>query len=108
MKAFISITGILLIFLAVSYFETPENPSGSAPNFSDETVNVVEVAKTKEQIQHTVPSIEHRLEDKKEEDGYIVETYRTYEIYKDKDGEITDIVPTSDYDHLRYKISDNN
>jgi hypothetical protein len=36
-------------------------------------------------------------------DGYIVETYREYEVYKDKDGNIFKQVPTSNFDYIKYK-----
>jgi hypothetical protein len=43
------------------------------------------------------------FENKKEVDGYIVETYREYEIYKDKNGNTIERVPTANYDYFRYK-----
>ena len=39
----------------------------------------------------------------KEVDGYIVETYREYEIHRDQDGHILKQIPTSNYEYVRYK-----
>lgn len=47
--------------------------------------------------------LENRLVDLKQEDGYSVEVYREYEIYKDMQGNVIDRVPTENYHYLRYK-----
>lgn len=47
-------------------------------------------------------TLEMILEAKSEVDGYVVETYREYEMYKDKNGNVVKKVPTSNYDYLRY------
>ncbi len=47
-------------------------------------------------------TLEMMLEDKSRVDGYIVETYREYEIYKNENGEIIKKVPTSNFDYIRY------
>ena len=47
-------------------------------------------------------SLDMVLEEKTEIDGYIVETYREYEVYKDDKGQVIKKVPTSNYDYLRY------
>jgi hypothetical protein len=38
-----------------------------------------------------------------EVNGYIVETYREYEVYKNESGEVVKEVPTANYDYIRYK-----
>ncbi|MFD1738412.1 hypothetical protein ACFSCX_17965 [Bacillus salitolerans] len=45
----------------------------------------------------------HEEDQDKEVDGFIVETYREYEIYKDKEGNILKQVPTSNFNYLKYK-----
>lgn len=49
-------------------------------------------------------TLEKVLEDKSVVDGYMVETYREYEIYKNKNGEVIKKVPTSNFDYVRYYI----
>ncbi|KAA9017041.1 hypothetical protein [Niallia endozanthoxylica] len=47
-------------------------------------------------------TLEMMLEEKSKVDGYIVETYREYEIYKNENGELIKKVPTSNFDYIRY------
>lgn len=48
------------------------------------------------------PDTEEKLVKKEKQNGYIVETYREYDIYKDAEGNVTKEVPTSQYDELKY------
>lgn len=50
----------------------------------------------------TSPSLEERLVSTEEVDGYTVETYQEFEIYKDQEGTIQKVVPTSNFNYLRY------
>lgn len=50
-----------------------------------------------------IPVLEEKLEDRKKVDGYILETYREYEIYKDESGNVIKTVPTAKTDTLKYK-----
>ncbi|MBM6618751.1 hypothetical protein [Bacillus suaedaesalsae] len=38
-------------------------------------------------------------------DGYVVETYQEFEVYRDQKGEVVRSIPTSKYDYLRYLIT---
>lgn len=49
-------------------------------------------------------SLEKELVSKDIMDGYIVETYQEFEVYRDPKGEIVRSIPTSNYDYLRYLI----
>jgi len=52
-----------------------------------------------------LPSIlEDRLVNTEIVDGYLVEEYREYEIYKNKEGVIVKTVPTSNYNYIRYSL----
>jgi hypothetical protein len=46
--------------------------------------------------------LEMVFEEVSEIDGYVVETYREYEIYKNEQGQVVNKVPTSNYDYIRY------
>jgi hypothetical protein len=50
-----------------------------------------------------IPILEYRLDKKEEIDGYIVETYREFEIYKDENGKVIQTIPTENYEFIRYK-----
>lgn len=62
------------------------------------------VVKNHNELNQLVPELENKLVDTDIIDGYLVETYREYEIYKDEEGVIIDIVPTSNFNYLKYKI----
>ncbi|WP_456274840.1 hypothetical protein [Bacillus sp. AK031] len=47
--------------------------------------------------------LDYFFDAKLEEDGYIVEIYREYEIYKDANGKVIKEVPTSNFEYIRYK-----
>ncbi|MBT2728203.1 hypothetical protein J7E63_14780 [Bacillus sp. ISL-75] len=49
-----------------------------------------------------VPVLEEKLEKIEKVDGYIVETYQEYEVYKDKDGNVLKSEPTGKIDTLQY------
>jgi hypothetical protein len=51
-------------------------------------------------------TLEKRLEKREIINGYLVETYREYEIYKDESGNVIKSVPTSNLDFLRYYINE--
>ncbi|HWO95357.1 MAG TPA: hypothetical protein VNM45_03250 [Bacillus sp. (in: firmicutes)] len=46
--------------------------------------------------------LEVKLVNREEVDGYTVETYREYEIYRDKEGKVKESIPTSNYEYIRY------
>jgi hypothetical protein len=50
-----------------------------------------------------VAEFQYILEEKKQEGGYTIETYREYEIYTDEIGTIIKQVPTSNFEYLKYK-----
>ncbi len=78
----------LFPFLNKNYSYTADEPAVAQPmNQSVSTDN---------------PDMEEKLVRKKKIDGYIVETYREYEVYKDAAGNVTKKVPTSQYDELKY------
>ncbi|QQZ11135.1 hypothetical protein I5776_09705 [Heyndrickxia vini] len=54
------------------------------------------------------PVLEYKLVNSKKdkEQGYVVETYREFEIYKDKNGTIYKTIPTENYNYLKYNISE--
>jgi hypothetical protein len=75
-------------FLNKSYSYTAVEPASAQPISEDITGNT--------------PDTEEKLVKKVKENGYIVETYREYDVYKNAQGTITKEVPTSHYDELKY------
>ena len=92
---------ILLFILGVAaYLDSPY--SFLNKNYSY-TADEPAVAQPMNQIESpNTPATEEKLVKKEKVDGYIVETYREYEVYKDEAGNVTKKVPTSQYDELKY------
>lgn len=106
MKKTIALIGLFLSLMFIFYIESsyfgidsnnenqyPYIPVISDPEFAEEVdTNMEEI----------VPSLEYFFEEQFEQDGYIVETYREYEVYKNDIGQIEKKVPTSNYDYIKY------
>ena len=121
MKIFLPGVGIILILVLLSYLESPysvinegnvqvsnipyEVLRADAEAQEAEPVSLEEEANVpldeqSEEVAAQNYSLDMVLEEKTEIDGYIVETYREYEIYKDDKGQVIKKVPTSNYDYL--------
>lgn len=125
MRKWLPITGFLFTILFLSYLESPysfinqeytqvtsipnevllaeaqkENDPASQEQESEETSGNENVAEGEEAAQNY--SLEMVLESKSKKDGYIVETYREYQFYRDENGHVMKKVPTSNFNYLRY------
>ncbi|MED4224701.1 hypothetical protein [Neobacillus cucumis] len=49
-----------------------------------------------------VPETKEKLVKREKKNGYIIETYEEYEVYKDENGDITKSEPTGQSDTLKY------
>ncbi|RFU70058.1 hypothetical protein D0469_07685 [Peribacillus saganii] len=91
----ISLIGLILLMGSVAYLET------EFFNFDEKVSRPVSSDfKTDEEL----PSLENILDDSREANGYLVETYQEYEVYRNKNGIITKTVPTGNFSSIRYKI----
>lgn len=104
----------LLITLGIAFYfdnstATMTNEFRSSILYTPEEIEAVsmeEVEETQQVIEQTeinMPTLEYLFEQQEEVDGYVVETYREYEIYYDKKGNQIKKVPTSHFDFIRYK-----
>jgi hypothetical protein len=125
LKKWIPITGLLCAILVLSYLESPysfinkdhaqvtsipnevllaeaqkENDPASPEQESEETSGNENVAEDEEAAQNY--SLEMVFESQSKKDGYIVETYREYQFYRDENGRVIKKVPTSNFNYLRY------
>ncbi|MGM7719313.1 hypothetical protein [Metabacillus sp. Hm71] len=78
---------------AITSFPLPVEDTASAASSNEET----------DEQSPQLPTLETKLVDITMEDGYVVEVYREYEVYKDEEGNIIDTVATDNYQYLRYK-----
>jgi hypothetical protein len=105
-KQLIGFLGLMFLCIYLIYL----NISGSQPVTSIDSIETgaaVQVdSETNEELSEVIlPELEYMHEESEDEevDGYIVETYREYEIYKDQEGNIIKQVPTSNFDYIRYR-----
>jgi hypothetical protein len=115
MKKYIYLLVVIGLIACVSYFESP-NSNWTHPNEQTtvypsiptvEDSDTTETAETNSDVENdeeeaVLTSLELKLEKTELEDGYIVETYREFEIYSNKDGEVIKSVPTDHYEYLKY------
>jgi hypothetical protein len=99
-KTFINAFFLLLIVAFMAYLESPYSFINKNYAYStDEPVLTKPVlAKPSEETPETV----EKLKKTKKEDGYIVETYEEFDIYRDKNGKVIKDVPTGQMDTLKY------
>ena len=109
MKKILSFTGIILVLSFVAFLETRAEPyHGFSTDFHDvsnEDSAEVNAEAENEQVPVTYSSSEYIYEEEKIENGYRIEIYREYEIHEDEEGNRIKKVPTSNYNYLKYKIS---
>lgn len=94
----------LCIYLV--FTNTPASQKTTNIEYLETDASVQNEPETSEDVfELIVPELEYIHEEDQDEevDGYIVETYREYEVYKDKDGNILKQVPTSNFDYIKYK-----
>lgn len=92
--------GLLLMLGIGAYLDSPY--SFINKNYAYSASEPV-MARPIEQKEAEEPEIKEKLVTReKEDDGYIVETYREYDIYKDSNGKVIKTVPTDKEDTLKY------
>jgi hypothetical protein len=92
---------LFCIYLVYAYPQIAQKNSDVETN-----ATVQEDPETNNNILETIiPEFEYLHEEAldKEVDGYIVETYKEYEIHRDQAGNIIKQIPTSNYEYLRYR-----
>ena len=108
-----SIIFIVFILGVVAYLDTAELQNNDTSSFLtsvsanedmiEETLGDVNQSK-EDPLDSIIPNLEYRLvETSLTVDGYLLETYREYELYEDENGNILKSVPTANYEYIRYK-----
>jgi hypothetical protein len=112
MDKVLTIVGLLVCLGLVFYYDasiqSTTNEFRSSILYTPEeieavAIQTVDVAEETEVTEAMIPELEYQLEKQENVAGYIVETYREYEIYSDENGNIIKKVPTSHLDFIRYK-----
>lgn len=108
MKKMTSLLILVAIIAIIGYLDSPlftdrEQAITSLPIPTEETASANAANDQSNQEAEQAPLLENKLVDITEDDGYIVEVYREYEVYKDAEGNIIERKPTENYQYLRYK-----
>jgi hypothetical protein len=96
----ISLLFLILIIGFAAYLDSPY--SFLNKNYSYSADQPAAAQPMSKMIPTDTPDTEEKLVHKEKVNGYIVETYREYEVYKDAEGNVKKEVPTSQYDELKY------
>jgi hypothetical protein len=99
-KTFTNGLFLLLIVGLVAYLESPYSFLNKNYAYSADQPVVAQTAEMEPQTD--IPVLEEKLEKTEHVDGYTVETYQEFEVYRDKDGNITKKIPTSKTETLKY------
>lgn len=100
---FIAVTIVIIGYFDSPYFTERENAISSFPLPTEETASANAANDQEFEKSQQLPILESKLVEITEYDGFVVEVYREYEIYKDAEGKIIDSIPTENYQYLRYK-----
>lgn len=108
MKKYIAFIGIAAIIGITAYYENLYSPNDEETAYPyipavNEIDSEEEATAEIDPLEGLVPEIELKYISEKEEDGYLLETYREYEVYRDKHGQIVKSVGTNHYETLKYK-----
>ncbi|RBP87877.1 hypothetical protein DFO70_11768 [Cytobacillus firmus] len=96
----------MIICMFLVYTNYPSSQQNPNSEYLETDANVQnESETTDDNLESIIPELEylHEIDEDKEVDGYIIETYREYEIYKDEEGNVIKQVPTSNFNYLKYK-----
>jgi hypothetical protein len=91
---------MMLILGFVAYLDSPY--SFLNINYSYTAEQPATAQQMSKSVSNDTSDTEEKLVRKEKQNGYIVETYREYEVFKDAEGNVTKEVPTSQYDELKY------
>jgi hypothetical protein len=98
----ISFILVIVLLAFIAYIETPTaSINKNQVLFYSPTNEDQEVSSNTDEI-FGAPELEYKLEETKEEDGFIVEVYREYEIYKNRQGDIVKTVATDNTEFIHY------
>ncbi|MDR7001675.1 hypothetical protein [Neobacillus niacini] len=105
MKSFTQVTSLIALFFLLifaAYLDSPfslinKNYSYTATSSKQKVAKPVTAAPSDEG-----PDLVEKLEKVEKVDGYFVETYQEYEVYKDENGKVKKEIPTDHVETLKY------
>ncbi|MCM3567758.1 hypothetical protein [Neobacillus mesonae] len=102
LTTFLCLLGLFFALCFSAYLDSPYSFMNKNYSYSAEEPVIAQPASIQPADADEEPELVEKLEKTEKSDGYIVETYQEYEVYKDKDGNITEEIPTSKTETLKY------
>ncbi|KAB2330622.1 hypothetical protein [Bacillus mesophilum] len=118
MKRLLPLIGIIAVILFIAYYETTYSIEDGANNelynypqipvvndsSENEEVSASASIETADPLEGLTPELELRYESETIEEGYLVETHRQYEIYRDQNNQVVKSIPTDHIEYIKYKM----
>ncbi|MCH6265482.1 MULTISPECIES: hypothetical protein [Neobacillus] len=99
-KTYLTACGLLITIGLGAYLDSPYSFINKKLSYTaDQPVHAVQASV---EPPEDMPEMVEKLVKREKKDGYILETYQEYEVYKDEDGNISEEVPTSKTEILKY------
>ena len=99
-KTFINVCFLIAILGFAAYLDSPYSFLNKDYAYSADQPVMAQPVDV--EVSEDIPVLEEKLEKREKVDGYILETYEEYEVYKDKDGNVVKSEPTGKTDTLKY------
>ncbi|PLS09481.1 hypothetical protein [Neobacillus cucumis] len=99
-KTYFSVFFVVILLGFSAYLDSPYSFLNKDYAYSNE--QPVQALPAAVEPSTDVPDTEERLVKREKKDGFILETYEEYEVFKDKDGHILKSEPTGQTDTLKY------
>ncbi|CEG27368.1 hypothetical protein [Bacillus sp. B-jedd] len=97
----LSLFGLAVAITTTAYLDSPFSIMNK--NYSNVTVGARQASVMFEKSAPNLVEYEMKLADKQKRNGYIIETYREYEVKRDQEGKIIDSKPTSKVEEIKYR-----
>ncbi|WP_080848839.1 hypothetical protein [Cytobacillus gottheilii] len=117
MKRLLPLLGVAAIIMIIAYYETSYSIEDGAFNelYDYPQIPVVNASSEDEDVtasstedvdplEGLTPELELRYESETVDDGYLVETYQRYEVYRDQENQVIKSIPTDHYEYIKYKV----
>ena len=102
MKKKLSLIIVVLLLAFIAYIQTPTASINKGQVLYYSSIDEDQVVSSDPDEVYGAPILEYKLEDTMEKDGFLIEVYREYEIYKNRNGEVVKTVATENTQFLQY------
>jgi len=97
----VSLIGLIIAIFTTAYLDSPY--SFMNKNYSTVTEGSRPAAVMFEKPAPNLVELEMKLIDQQERNGYIIETFREFEVKRNKEGKVIESVPTAKVEIIKYR-----